>query len=69
MKSDDLDLPPEGFSRLPEVLRRIPISRTRFYNGIKRGEFPRPVKISANVSAWRNSDILDLIARLGSEAA
>lgn len=62
------NLPQEGFSRLPDVLKRIPVSRTRWYEGIKRGEFPAPVKISENVSAWRNSEIIELIDRLGGKA-
>lgn len=67
MKAND-NLPQEGFSRLPDVLKRIPVSRTRWYEGIKRGEFPAPVKISENVSAWRNSEIIELIDRLGGKA-
>jgi len=54
-----------SFLRLPDVLARIPISRSRWYDGVKKGEFPAPVKISANISAWRSEDIEALIDRLG----
>jgi len=57
--------PVRSFLRLPDVLARIPISRSRWYDGVKKGEFPAPVKISANISAWRSEDIEALIARLG----
>lgn len=69
MKTTTDSLPPDGFSRLPEVLKRIPISRTRFYEGVKRGEFPAPVRLTENVSAWRNRDVLALIERLSREGA
>ena len=69
MKTTTDSLPLDGFSRLPEVLKLIPISRTRFYEGVKRGEFPAPVRLTENVSAWRNRDVLALIERLGGESA
>jgi prophage regulatory protein len=39
----------------------IPVSRTTWYSGIKRGMYPKPVKLGERVSAWRSSDIQDLI--------
>lgn len=62
-------LPPEGFSRLERVLEIIPTSRTSWYRGIKEGRYPEPIKLGPNQSAWRNSDILELAARLSEGAA
>ncbi len=49
--------------RLPEVLRRIPVSRPTWYRGVAEGRFPKPIKLSERVSAWRESDIDALIAK------
>jgi predicted DNA-binding transcriptional regulator AlpA len=66
-------LPVQGFSRLCIIVgdkRKgipplLPISRTSFLNGVKSGKYPRPVKISERCTAWRNSDLIALLARLG----
>lgn len=43
--------------RLPEVLRIIPISRSKMYQDIKTGNFPAPDKYGARISVWRYSVI------------
>lgn len=58
-----------GFIRLPEVLSIIPVSRARWYDGIQKGEYPPPAKLSERVSAWKRSDIETLCARLAGEVA
>ena len=45
----------------------LPISSSSWWNGIKKGIYPSPVKLSANVTAWRVEDIRDLIERINSE--
>jgi prophage regulatory protein len=47
--------------RLPEVLKRIPVSKSSWYQGIKDGRFPAPKQLSARCSAWLASDIDDFI--------
>ncbi|MGA1846665.1 helix-turn-helix transcriptional regulator [Deferribacter abyssi] len=46
--------------RLSEVLKMIPVSKSTWYEGIKRGIFPPPVKFGRS-SFWKLSDILKLI--------
>jgi len=58
-------LPAEGFVRLPTVLASIPISRSSLYDGIKKGIYPAPVKLSERTSAWKVEDIRLLIENLG----
>jgi Predicted transcriptional regulator len=53
--------------RIDKVLQLIPTSRTSWYRGIKEGRYPEGVRIGPNQTAWRNSDILDLLHRLGSQ--
>jgi len=38
-----------------------PVSRAKWYAGIKAGRYPAPYRIDTNTSAWRKSDILKLI--------
>lgn len=47
----------------------IPIKRTAWYAGIKRGVFPKPVRIGPKIVAWRASDIRKLIEQPEQPAA
>lgn len=51
---------------LPEVLSRFPVGRTTWLVGVRRGNFPAPVRLSPRRVAWRPADIQALIDRLGS---
>jgi prophage regulatory protein len=57
--------PPEmGFMRLSAILAPygpIPVSRSTWWNGVKIGRFPQPLKLSPRVTVWRSADILALI--------
>lgn len=48
--------------RLPTVLAHVPISRSGWWQGVKTGRYPAPVKLSTRCVAWRASDIRTLIA-------
>lgn len=67
-KNQNLELPKEGFVRLPQILAVIPISKSQFWLGVKNGRFPRPIKLGAKTTAWRVEDIRALILRLSQEA-
>lgn len=55
-----------GFLRLPQIIAEyIPVSKATFWRRVQDGTYPRPVKLSANCSAWRRSDIEELIKTLG----
>ncbi|MGE0385537.1 MAG: helix-turn-helix transcriptional regulator [Gammaproteobacteria bacterium] len=56
-------LPDTGFVRLPQVLAVFPISRSGWWAGIKKGAFPKPVKLGPRVTAWRVEDIRALLAQ------
>jgi prophage regulatory protein len=45
------------FLRLPQVLKRFPVSKSTWWKGIREGKYPKPVKLSERTSAWRESDI------------
>ena len=56
------NLPNTGFIRLSEILKLIPVSRSTWWAGVADGRFPKPVKLSQNITAWRVEDIRALIA-------
>ena len=57
-------LPQEGFVRLPQVLRVLGIGKTTFWEGIKAGRFPAPIKLGPRMSVWKVDDIRSLISRI-----
>ncbi len=67
MKTENRKLPENGFLRLNSVLEIIPISKTSWYDGVKSGIYPAPIKLSARSSAYRVEDIRALIDKLGSQ--
>lgn len=64
-------LPETGFLRLrsiigdpkaePPIPPIIPVKKSCWWNGVKTGRFPKPVKLGPRVTAWRVKDILALI--------
>jgi len=59
-------VPLHGFLRLGQVLHLIPIGKTTWWDGIKEGRYPKPVKLSDRTTAWRVEDILNLIEDISS---
>jgi len=62
-------LPLTGFIRLPAVLAVIPVSKSTWWEGVKSGRFPKSVKLSERITAWRAEDIRALIAEFQSRNA
>ncbi len=58
----------EKLLRLNPVLSRVPVSRSAWYQGVKDGRFPAPVKLGPRTVAWREADINKLIATLAAQA-
>jgi len=54
-------LPDEGYVRLPQVLAAFPVSRSTWLEGVRSGRYPKPVKLGPRTTAWRVSDIRDLL--------
>ncbi len=50
--------------RIETVLKLIPISRASFYNAIRAGKYPPPIKIGPRTSVWRARQIHALIDML-----
>lgn len=58
-------LPETGFIRLNQLLKIIPVGKTTWWNGVKSGKFPKPVKLGARTTAWRVEDIRQFIQSKG----
>ena len=66
-------LPETGYLRLSQILGNpkasppipaiIPVSKSTWWSGVKSGRYPAPVKLSQRCTAWRVSDIRQLIDR------
>ncbi len=54
----------QGFLRLPQVLQLIPVSKSTWWQGVKSGRFPKPVKLGPNTTAWCAEDIFELVRNL-----
>ncbi len=56
--------------RLPAVKERTGLSRSRIYELLDVGNFPRPVKLSGRINAWPDNEVDDWIAdRIADRAA
>lgn len=55
-------LPETGYVRISTILKIIPVSKSTWWAGVKDGRFPKSVKISPKVTAWRVEDIRALMA-------
>lgn len=61
-KTNPIQLPAEGFVRLPAVLANIPVSKSTWWAGVASGRYPPSVKLGPRMTAWRVEDIRALIA-------
>ncbi|MSR15593.1 MAG: AlpA family phage regulatory protein [Gammaproteobacteria bacterium] len=69
-------LPETGFLCLPQIIGDpkaepsipplIPVKKTCWWEGVRTGLFPKPVKLGSRVTAWRVEDIRALIESLES---
>ena len=41
----------------------IPVSRSSFYQGIRDGIYPKPVRLGKRTSAWRMSELMQVIQK------
>jgi len=61
-------IPETGFVRLPQVLAVIPVGKTCWWEGVKSGRYPKPVKLSRRCTAWKAEDIHALIRNISEES-
>lgn len=62
-------LPETGYLRLAQIIGRpktdtpavFPVSKSTWWEGVKSGRYPKPVKLSSRITAWKVEDIRALI--------
>jgi hypothetical protein len=62
-------LPETGFLRLSQIIgdpKRgippiVPIGKTAWWEGVRSGRFPKPIKLGPRITVWRVEDIRNLI--------
>lgn len=55
--NENTSLPAYVLLRLPEVMRRVGLSRSVIYERIRRGAFPKPVNLGGHAVGWLESEI------------
>jgi predicted DNA-binding transcriptional regulator AlpA len=50
-------IPQTGYIRMAALLRIIPFGKSTIWRKAKKGDFPKPVKLSDNITAWKAEDI------------
>jgi predicted DNA-binding transcriptional regulator AlpA len=68
-------LPQTGYVRLTQIIGKpladppipavIPVSKSTWWQGVKTGRFPKPIKIGPRITVWRVEDIRALIEHTG----
>lgn len=53
----------------PPIAPLIPVSKSTWWQGVKDGRFPEPIKLSARITAWRESEIHEWITQAGAGAS
>ncbi|MES1199255.1 MAG: AlpA family phage regulatory protein [Pseudomonadota bacterium] len=59
--------PQSGYVRLKSLLAPdgpIPVSKSTWWQGVKDGRYPKPIKLGPRITAWLVEDILRLLESL-----
>jgi prophage regulatory protein len=65
-----LPWPQEGFVRLPSIIAPhgpIPVCKSAWWEGVKKGRYPKPVKLGPRTTAWNVKHLRALLKRLAGE--
>jgi len=62
-----VNLPETGYVRLPQILLIFPISKSSWWAGIKKGIYPKGIKVGPRTTVWRIEDINKLFRSLNNE--
>ncbi len=51
MSQSNNQIPPITLMRIPQILKVMPVSKSKFWLMVQKGEFPKPIKIGRS-SFW-----------------
>jgi len=60
-ETEKIEARPGKLLRLSEVLEKIPVCKTTWWEGVRKGKYPTPVSLGSNTKAWREADIERLV--------
>ena len=49
--------------RLTQILQLIPIGKSTLWDKVKKGKFPKQIKLGKKIAVWKESDVLAYIER------
>ncbi|WP_370635857.1 helix-turn-helix transcriptional regulator [Paralcaligenes sp. KSB-10] len=55
-------LPESGFARCPVVAKASGVGESTIWLWVRKGKFPKPVKISERVTGWRAEQVQEFLA-------
>ncbi len=59
---------PQGYLRIPQVLKLIPVSKSTWWSWVKEGKAPAPIKLGPKITAWKAEDIHQFLDDLSLES-
>lgn len=65
--ASDLSVPPVALIRIPQILKVMPVSKSKFWLMVQKGEFPKPIKIGRS-SFWTIEQVQDFIKNKASKS-
>lgn len=56
-------LVPGSLVRIKTILSVLPMSRSTWWNGVRDGRYPAPIKLGPKITAWRADDVNAVLKR------
>lgn len=53
--------PDERFVKAPEFYKRLGVSKSKFYQSVREGKLPQPIKISPRNAVWKSSVVNEVL--------
>jgi prophage regulatory protein len=60
MNDNQSQIPPVTLMRIPQILKVMPVSKSKFWLMVQKGEFPKPIKIGRS-SFWTIEQVQSFI--------
>jgi prophage regulatory protein len=51
------------FLRIKDILKIIPVCASTWWIGVRKGIYPKPIKLGVRITVWRKQDIYDYIEK------
>ena len=65
MKTEnEVNIDHKGFLRVSQILQILPVSRTQWFNWVRDGIAPKPVKLGNKIIAFRTVEINEFIKHI-----